>query len=103
MRLVKKLTGIVLGTMIAAAACADAASVTGPERDAPTAPQFDGIGTAGSGNVTGIGTAGSGNATSSAPTTTTADGIGTAGSGNRSGTDSTTTSLTGIGTAGSGN
>jgi hypothetical protein len=99
MRLMSKLTSLVLGTMIAAAGCADSATVTGPDRGVPAAPQFDGIGTAGSGNLTGIGTAGSGN---SAPTTSTADGIGTAGSGNRGSTDSTTT-ITGIGTAGSGN
>lgn len=102
MRLVTKLTRIiVLGTLIAAAGCADPASVTAPERDI-SAPLFDGIGTAGSGNAAGIGTAGSGNAAASSPTTSTPSGIGTAGSGNRSATDSTTT-VTGIGTAGSGN
>ncbi len=95
MHLGKNLTAILIGSMIAAAGCADGGTVTGSDTKAPHAPAYDGIGWAGSGNRT-----------DTDSTSSSATGIGWAGSGNVVGTDSTTTtapSATGIGWAGSGN
>ena len=72
MHLGKKLAAILMGSMLAAAGCADGATVTGFQIDAPDAPAYDGIGTAGSGNRT----------ESDSTTTFSGDGIGWAGSGN---------------------
>lgn len=92
MQLPKKLTGLLIITLLASSGCGDAASVTDARDSADTAPAFDGIGWAGSGN----------RSDSTGTPTATSTGTASTGSGH-SDTGSTTTTTQGIGFAGSGN